>query len=105
MSRTRAYFAYESPSAAAVTHVRSSAEVWYSGNSAYGVRMRDPTGRSKPGDENWRSSLPHGKKSTTRNGPPPSRNINSTILSIREADRLRLYVDWPGSPTHVATRP
>jgi hypothetical protein len=33
-----------------------SADVWYSGYSPFGVRVRRPTGRSKPGELNWRSS-------------------------------------------------
>src|SRR5437879_6336166 len=104
-STIRAYFANESPRAKGVTNSRLSAEVWYSGNSAYGVRIRDPTGKSNPGEQNCRSSLPQGKKSTIRKGSPLSRSTSSTILSIRDGDRLFLYVEVPGSPTQVATRP
>jgi hypothetical protein len=35
---------------------RLSAELWYSGYSPLGVRIRPPTGRSKPGEQYCRSS-------------------------------------------------
>ena len=35
---------------------RLSAELWYSGYSPLGVRIRQPTGRSKPGEQYCRSS-------------------------------------------------
>ena len=48
---------------------RSSPDEWYSGNSLSSDRVRQPTGRSKPGELNCRSSHPHGTKSRMR---PPS---------------------------------
>ena len=53
------------PRASAVTSSRLSAEEWYSGKSPCGVRDRVPTGRSNPGEQNWRSSPPVGCQSET----------------------------------------
>ena len=40
------------------TKPRSSADVWYSGYSPCGVRVSEPTARSNPGEQYWRSSYP-----------------------------------------------
>ena len=60
---------------------RPSAEVWYPSNPPCGVRIRQPTGRSNPGEQNWRSSPPQGSQSTTRCGAPESRSTSSTARS------------------------
>ena len=40
---------------------RLSADVWYSGNSPLGVRIRQPIGKLIPGEQNCRSSYPKGE--------------------------------------------
>src|SRR2546429_6385543 len=50
MSKAVRHLAAESASASGRTKLRSSADVWYWGKRPCGVRIRQPTGRSKPGE-------------------------------------------------------
>ena len=48
-----------------------SSEVWYSGNSEYGVRIKEPNSFRIPGAFNFCSSDPFNQKSLTRVSFPP----------------------------------
>ena len=50
-----------SANAAGSIDARSSAEVWWLGSAVRRAREA-PTGRLKPGEQNWRSSLPYGRE-------------------------------------------
>ena len=84
---------------------RSSADEWYSGNSPSRERVRQPTGRSKPGELNCRSSQPHGTKSSDSSAGDARTTCAPARSTSASPRRLRLYVSGPGSPTHAMTSP
>src|SRR5690606_31925239 len=55
----------DSPREAGFTKSGLSAEVLYSGKRPCGVGIRQPAGKSNPGEQNCRSSYPNGEKSST----------------------------------------
>ena len=73
-------------------------------NSPSGA-IRVPTGKSNPGEQNWRWSgrprLPgkHAVRSVRLGAPLPSPGRS------RRPRRLRLYVKFPSSPMHESVRP
>ena len=81
----------ESASASGRASSRLSPDVWYSGNSPHGVHIRHPTGRSKPGEQYWRSSYPYGVKSTAVESRSSAGGRFVTARSISASSRrLRL---------------
>ncbi len=102
--RSRGSASRESASVSGRTSSRSSAELWYPGNLSAGERVSAPTGRSKPGEQNCRSSPPSGENGMST--PPAARTTFAAAWSISASPwRLRLYVIGAGSPRHESARP
>ena len=81
-------------------------DVWYSGYSPWGVRVRTQPARSNPGSSTAARRSRRARSQRSRCGRPECRSTCAAARSIRASPRrLRLYVGGPGSPTHVTTRP